>query len=419
VTDAVDRLRKPHLAGTALLLAAALALALAACGADAARRAQKPPPFQRFTGSFYAVSAKLPPRPGVLLRYRPFTTGLPPGGKAWLILYTTRRANGSIGLASGIVLAPSGAGSSPLPVIAYAHGTSGIAQACAPSVVPGGEGPFYSGIPAVQQVVKQGWALVAPDYTGLGAAGPVSYLIGPEEARSLLDSVRAARQLPVVPLSKRTVVWGYSQGGQAALWTGALAPSYAPDVKLAGVAAMAPATEPGVFEDRAEHNPTIEAIEAYTLVSFAARYPDVHLEKYVSASALATVRAVASKCLGGPEPAPKYVESLPGEPWPFTAPLTSGALGRRLGQNVPTRRISVPLMVAQGLSDELVLPEVQARWVAQRCAAGQSMEYRTYPGRGHTTLDDEDSPLIGDLFPWTAQRLEGRPQAPGCTTAVG
>ncbi|HXB14954.1 MAG TPA: lipase family protein [Solirubrobacteraceae bacterium] len=403
------------------LLAAALALALAltACGADAARRSSHPPPFQHFAGSFYAVSAKLPARPGVLLRYRPFTTGLPPGGKAWLILYTTRRANGSIGLASGIVLTPSGAGSSPLPVIAYAHGTSGIAQGCAPSVVPGGEGPFYSGIPAVQQVVKQGWAIVAPDYTGLGAAGPVSYLIGPEEARSVLDSVRAARELPVVSLSKRTVVWGYSQGGQAALWTGALAPSYAADVKLSGVAAMAPATEPAVFLDRAERNPTVEAFSAYTLGAFAATYPDVHMENYVRAGALATVRAVASKCLGGPEPAPKYVESLPGEPWPFTAPLTSGALGRRLGQNVPTRHIGVPVFVAQGLSDEFVLPEVQVRWVAQRCAAGQSMEYRTYPGRTHTTLDDEDSALIGDLFPWTAQRLEGRPQAPGCRTTVG
>ncbi len=417
MTDEGHRLRKARTAGTALVLA--VALALAACGADAARRSTHAPPFQHFAGNFYAVSAKLPARPGVLLRYRPFTTGLPPGGKAWLILYTTRRADGSIGLASGIVLAPSGAGSSPLPVIAYAHGTSGIAQGCAPSLLSGGEGPFYSGIPAVQQVVKQGWAIVAPDYAGLGAAGPVSYLIGSGEARSVLDSLRAARELPVVSLSKRTVVWGYSQGGQAALWTGALAPSYAPDVKLSGVAAMAPATEPGVFLDRAEHNPTVEAISAYTLGAFAATYPDVHLQDYVSPGALATVRALASKCLGGSEPAPAFVESLPAAPWPFTAPLTSGALGRRLGQNVPTRRIGAPVFVAQGLSDELVLPEVQAHWVAQRCAAGQSMEYRTYPGRGHSTLDNEDSALIGDLFPWTAQRFEGRSQAPGCTTTVG
>ena len=394
-------------------------LVLASCS-SAARRSSYSPPFQHFTGSFYAVSGKLPTRPGVLLRYEPFTTGLPPGGKAWLILYTTRRANGSIGLASGLVLTPSGggSGSSPLPVIAYAHGTSGVAQACAPSLL-GGEGPFYSGIPAVQQVLKQGWAIVATDYAGMGTAGPPSYLIGAAEARSVLDSVRAARRLPVVSLSKGTVAWGYSQGGQAALWTGALAPSYAPDVELSGVAAMAPATETAEFLDMAEHNPTVEAFDAYTLAAFAAAYTDVHMRDYVRAGTLDTIGTVASRCLGGSRPAPAFVESLPDGPWPFTAPFTSGALGRRLAQNVPTRRVAVPLLVAQGLSDELVLPDVQRRWVAQRCAAGQDMEYRTYPGRSHSTLDNESSPLVGDLFSWTTQRFEGRRQPRGCTTTVG
>ena len=283
----------------------------------------------------------------------------------------------------------------------------------------GGEGPFYSGIPAVQQVVGQGWAIVATDYAGMGTAGRPSYLIGSDEARSVLDSVRAARRLPVVSLSNRTVAWGYSQGGQAALWTGALAPSYAPDVELSGVAAMAPATEPGVFLDRAEHNPTVEAFDAYTLAAYAAAYPDVHMDRYVRAGAMDTVGAIASKCMGGPQAAPAYVESLPDAPWPFTAPLTSGVLGRRLAENVPTRRVAMPLLVAQGLADELVLPDVQRQWVAQRCAAGQNMEYRTYAGRSHSTLDNESSPLVGDLFSWTAQRFEGRPQARGCTTTVG
>ena len=104
------RRRNPLLGGTPRLLAAALAVALvlSSCSAEAARRSSYSPPFQQFTGSFYAVSGKLPARPGVLLRYQPYTKGLPPGGKAWLILYTTRRANGSIGLASGLVLTPSG-----------------------------------------------------------------------------------------------------------------------------------------------------------------------------------------------------------------------------------------------------------------------------------------------------------------------
>lgn len=403
--------------GLVVVAALVLAVRLATGSGDTARRAGAPP-FQSFSGSFYAVSGRVPRRPGVLLRSRPFTTGLPPGGRAWLILYTTTRADGSPALASALVLEPSEPGSAPLPVIAWAHPTTGIAHGCAPSLLGGNE-PFYAGIPAVQQVVRHGWAIVATDYPGLGTPGATPYLIGPGEAHSVLDAVRAARQLSAVTLSDRTVVWGYSQGGQAALWTGALAPSYAPDVKLSGVAAMAPATEPGPLLAAAEQNPTVEAIDAYTLTAFADAYPDVRFGRYVRPESAATVRALASKCLEGPESAVPYVESLPPGPWPFTAAFTSGPLGRRLAQNVPTRPIGVPLLVAQGLSDELVLPQIQQRWVSERCAAGQSMEYRTYPGRRHTTLDDEDSQLIPDLFAWTAQRFEGRPQASGCTTAVG
>ena len=265
--------------------------------------------------------------------------GAAPGGKAWLILYTTRRANGSIGLASGLVLTPPAAGSSPLPVIAYAHGTSGIAQACAPSLL-GGEGPFYSGIPAVQQVVKQGWAIVATDYAGMGTAGPslLSDRIrrGPLGARSGARRAPAARRLALEPHGRVGLLAGRAGGAV----DGRARPSYAPDVELSGVAAMAPATEPGEFLDRAEHNPTVAALDAYTLAAYAAAYPDVHMDRYVRAGALDTVGTVASKCLGGPQPAPAYVESLPDAPWPFTAPLTSGALGRRLAQNVPTRRVA-------------------------------------------------------------------------------
>ena len=70
-----------------------------------------------------------------------------------------------------------------------------------------------------------------------------SYLIGENEGRSSLDAVRAAHQIPGLSLSNRTVVWGHSQGGQAALWTGGLAPDYAPELDLLGVTAAAPAAD--------------------------------------------------------------------------------------------------------------------------------------------------------------------------------
>jgi hypothetical protein len=93
------------------------------------------------------------------------------------------------------------------------------------------------------QILAQGWVLVATDYTGLGTEGPTPFLIGQGEARSVLDAVRAARQLKQVSLADKTVIRGHSQGGHAALWAGILAPAYAPGDNVIGVAAPAPASD--------------------------------------------------------------------------------------------------------------------------------------------------------------------------------
>ena len=91
-------------------------------------------------------------------------------------------------------------------------------------------------------IIGRGHIVVATDYAGLGTEGIHPYLIGESEARSVLDSVRAARALPNSGASNRFAVWGHSQGGHAALDPGQVAARYAPDLKLVGVAAAAPAT---------------------------------------------------------------------------------------------------------------------------------------------------------------------------------
>jgi hypothetical protein len=68
--------------------------------------------------------------------------------------------------------------------------------------------------------------LVATAYIGLGTTGPHPYLIGQGESRSVLDAVRAAHMLDQLSMADQTVVWGYAQGGNAALWTGMIAPTH-------------------------------------------------------------------------------------------------------------------------------------------------------------------------------------------------
>src|SRR5690606_16853591 len=126
------------------------------------------------------------------------------------------------------------------PVIAVGHGTTGVVPRCAPSLAAE---PFADGASAaLERLVRDGWVGVMSDYVGLGTAGPHAYLVGPDAAHHVLDAVRAARELDGTALADDVVVWGHSQGGHAALWTGLLAPTYAPDVALRGVAAFAPAT---------------------------------------------------------------------------------------------------------------------------------------------------------------------------------
>jgi hypothetical protein len=73
-----------------------------------------------------------------------------------------------------------------------------------------------------------------------------------------------------------------------------------------------------------------------------------------------------------------------------------------------------PLLIAQGLADDLVRPDVQARFVRGRCDAGEGLEYRTYAGRDHLTVVAPDSPLTRDLVQWTRDRFEKIPMSAIC-----
>ena len=99
----------------------------------------------------------------------------------------------------------------------------------------------------------------------------------------------------------------------------------------------------------------------------------------------------------------------------FAKDPTSGPLGERLKENTPNRPIPAPVMIAQGLTDELVLPELQQAFVDERCKAGQAVEYARYYERDHLTLVAKDSPLTGDLIGWTRDRQKEKAAAATCS----
>ncbi|WEK12917.1 MAG: lipase family protein [Candidatus Microbacterium phytovorans] len=363
---------------------------------------------------FYAAPRDIPDEPGRLIRAEPFENQVPADANAWRILYTTTGVDGAVRVASGLVVAPR-KGDGPWPVIDWNHGTTGFAQHCAPSLL---EKPFWAGaLFQLPQIIDEGWALVATDYIGLGTEGPHPYLIGPPSAYASLDAVRAAQELDEARLSANTVVWGHSQGGGAALWTGALARSYAPEIVLRGVAALAPAADPAALVSQLTDVTGGSIFGSFAFASYEAIYDDVSSRDYLRPGAVVTVRAMSERCLSDPGTIVSALAALglSGDPEIFATPPTSGPLGRHLRENTPPPTVSAPLLIAQGSTDGIVRPSTQRSLVDRYCEAGQLLDYRLYDGFGHTQIVElKSSPLREELLAWTADRFAGEPVESGC-----
>ena len=180
--------------------------------------------------------------PGQLIRSVEIESAL--GTRAWFVVYGSTGLDGQPVAVSGMVLAPElPPAEGGYPVVAWAHGTTGIADTCAPSK------SGVAGLPAeIQDLATEGYVVTATDYEGLGTDGMHPYLVGTSEGRSVLDSIRAAIALPEAHAGDRAVVIGLSQGGHAALWAAQLKPTYAADLPLLGVFAASPPTDLVAFE---------------------------------------------------------------------------------------------------------------------------------------------------------------------------
>lgn len=363
---------------------------------------------------FYAAPRDTPDEPGRLVRAEPFTRDIPSAAQAWRILYTTTGIDGEVRVASALVVVPlrtDETGDALWPVIDWNHGTTGFARHCAPSLQ---ERPLWSGAMYIaRRVVAEGWAIVATDYIGLGTEGPHPYLVGEPSAHASLDAVRAARELPEAELSLSTVVWGHSQGGGAALWAGSIARSYAPELWVRGVAALAPASDPLALVDRVSNVTAGSIFASFAFASFSEIYPEVSYREYIRPGAETILRAMSQRCLADPGTIVSVVAALSmgADLDIFSTDPTTGALGRRLGENTTPLRMTAPLLIAQGGADSVVLTGTQTEVVERMCSAGQVVDYRVYEGFQHAAVVEGYSPLIPELLEWTRARFAGEPVA--------
>ena len=363
-------------------------------------------------GFYLQPSSAIAP-PGTLLGSEPYTGDIPAGTRAWRILYATRDANDSSMTASALVVAPAG-GKGGHPVVAWMHGTTGVVPGCGPLPL----GLPFANVPGFPGVIEQGWAFVATDYAGMATPGVGPYLVGLGEARSTLDSLRAARQLEGLALADATVLWGHSQGGHAALWTAAEWPRYAPELRLLGVAAAAPATDLPALLARVADEPVGRIMGSFVLRAYADTYPDAGFDAIRGGWNRMLSRDMSGRCLAGKQALVSVVESMLMRAPVFDGSSADGALGARLRQNIPPPIAGMPVWIAQGAGDELVLPAIQRGYVGRICAGGQAIDYREYPGEDHLSLVAAGKPYSRDLLAWTRDRFADLPAEAQCPRVV-
>jgi len=150
------------------------------------------------------------------------------------IEYRTYRDDGVAGLSSARVYLPRTPRSLPLPIVAVAHPTEGLAPSCTPSQ------SATSLEDEALPYAASGYAVIASDYAGLGTPGVQGYLDNHDQAHSMLDSARALRAMlaPSV-FDDRVLLVGYSQGGGAVLASQGLAKSYGAGGNVVGVVVFA------------------------------------------------------------------------------------------------------------------------------------------------------------------------------------
>ncbi len=347
--------------------------------------------------------------PGTLLAAQPVTNLDPSlaalGAHEWRVWYSSRSGlNNRPVIVSGMVIEP--AGSAPAggwPMIAWAHGTTGVADDCAPSATSNLAGQLAIVLPLLQQ----GFLITATDYEGLGTPGPHPYLVPTSEGRSVIDSVRAARDL-VPNTSKRWAVFGASQGGQAAWAANELARSWGRGLDFLGSAAAAPAADIAAVTADVPYGLSQSDLGLYPLVLYGLKlqHPQLRYSDYLSGKALAEAPLIPVTCA-----TEQVFASLPASDFVPRSAAALRTVHRYLEENaLPQRHASGPMFVAQGTEDNIVLPAWNDTAVADACRIGDVVSYTKYAGAGHPALPAAEA----DAVTWLDGRFAGASAPDNC-----
>lgn len=360
--------------------------------------------------SFYDAPTPLPWAPaGTLIRsqatddYSTGGTALP----ATRILYHSRTSHGKDIAASGVVLVPSGpAPKGGWPVVVDAHGTSGVGVDCAPSLMR----DLYHG-DQIKQFLDHGYAVVAPDYAGLGTTGAPEALDAAAEAADMIAGFHAARQLNP-ELGGRWVMWGHSQGGGAALGV-AEAEHRIKDPDYLGAVVTSPAADLTADIQHMVATPGIAGFASLAVVGARDVNPRIDPASILTPTALQRLPITAQGCLGVVLATYGDLSNAPASTTPMTQPgyLNDPRFKAFLRKNsTGDRPVAGPVLLLQGGADYAITKTETDAVAASLRAHGAEVTYHVYPGlyhdtdptQGQTGIDDGAMP---EILAWIGARF--------------
>ncbi len=354
--------------------------------------------------TFYTVPSPLPAgAPGTLISSEPVSA---PGlhGSLWRVMYHSQAVDGTDIAVTGLIARPADAAPSH-DVVTWAHGTTGIADSCAPSLDPASS----EFVMLANGLLDRGYVVTASDYEGLATPGRHPYIAGISEGRGTLDIVKTAVSMPEVGASTNYIVWGHSQGGHAAMFAGHIAATWAPDLDLLGVVAGAPPSQMLLINAALQRSPYKYYI-GMAAAGLNAAYGDTlaPLDKVLTPAGLTWLDNVDQGCTG-------YLNSV-STGVDFSTlqkadPATVPEWNTLLRQNDPgafTESFDAPLLIIHGGNDEQI-PVVASKMMFDTlCGLGQTETRWVFPGQSHAGVILPSAPSMLD---WMSDRFNGVPDS--------
>lgn len=330
---------------------------------------------------------------------------LAPDSTSWRVLYVSQSMRGDPIAVSGLVVVPNTpASSGGYNVLSWGHGTTGIGDQCAPSRGYRAGGHTVYDIAA--EVIKENFVLVATDYEGLGTLGVHPYLVGESEGRGMLDIVRAAASIPEVGSIGLVALYGLSQGGQAALFAGEIATSWAPELDVIAVISSSPGFSLHYYSDAVAWSlsPGILGQSWMIAMGYEAAYGDLSLENIFQADALKAIRQLKSDQNACTATIGKIALNFEGSGFKARYHSSDRWIKLLKQNNAGNAPQTAPVLLLQGMAD--------ANWLFVSplddvlCAAGTQVDYRLFWGYSHPEASSRNLPLI---LHWVEDRISGLP----------